>query len=86
MARWELPGNSDIAQRIRDAAGRGALTHALLFTGSGDRLAAALFAAAAFQCTAGGDRPCGHCDACRKVREGIHPDVITVRDEEHKNI
>ena len=32
------------------------------------------------------DRPCGVCPACRKVREDIHPDVITVRDEEHKFI
>ena len=74
-----------ILARIRTAAGRGALSHALLFTGPGDRLAAARFAAAAFQCT-GADRPCGVCPACRKVREDIHPDVVTVRDGQHKNI
>jgi len=28
-------------------------------------------------------RPCGVCPACRKVRQDIHPDVITVRDEQH---
>jgi DNA polymerase III delta prime subunit len=26
------------------------------------------------------------CRACRKVEEDIHPDVITVRDDEHKNV
>ena len=86
MAHWDLPGNQDIAQRLRQAAGRGALTHALLFTGSGDLLSAAAFAAAAFQCTDAAQRPCGKCEACRKVREGIHPDVTVVEDREHKNI
>ena len=74
-----------VAARIREAAGRGALSPALLFTGPGDRLAAARLAAAAFQCQ--GDRkPCGGCPACRKVEADIHPDVITVRDDAHKNI
>ena len=74
-----------IAARIGEAAGRGALSSALLFTGPGDRLAAARFAAAAFQCQ-GERKPCGVCPACRKVEADIHPDVITVRDEDHKNI
>lgn len=73
------------AAQIRGAARRGALTHALLFTGSGDRAAAARFAAAAMECTAE-DKPCGVCASCRKVREDIHPDVTRVQDVEHKNI
>ena len=72
--------------RIREAAARGALSHALLFTGSGDREAAARFAAAALECTGAGEKPCGVCEGCRKVRSDIHPDVVTVRDEAHKNI
>ena len=82
------PANPDpIFSRIRAAAARGALSHALLFTGPGDRLAAARFAASAFQCVGPErDRPCGVCPACRKVREDIHPDVSAVRDEEHKFI
>lgn len=35
------------------------------------------FAAAAL-CLSPDEVPCGVCDACRKVRQGIHPDVITV--------
>ena len=46
----------------------------------------ARFAAAALECTAEEGKPCGVCRACRKVREGIHPDVTVVRDPEHKNI
>ncbi len=83
-----VPASPDpVFSRIRAAAARGALSHALLFTGPGDRLAAARFAASAFQCVGPErDRPCGVCPACRKVREDIHPDVSAVRDEEHKFI
>lgn len=86
MSEWELPGNGQVGTRIREAAARDTLAHALLFTGSGDREAAARFAAAAMECTASAGRPCGVCPACVKVRRDIHPDVITVRDAEHKNI
>ena len=77
--------NDPVARRIREAADRGTLSHALLFSGSGDRLSAARFAAAAMECQ-GEDPPCGVCPACRKVLRDIHPDVITVRDPDHKSI
>lgn len=32
------------------------------------------------------DKALRTCPACRKVFSGIHPDVITVRDEAHKNL
>ena len=97
------PSREDpVYTRIRNAASRNALPHALLFTGPGDRLAAARFAAAAMECEGGETgaapgktarseasetkKPCGVCAACHKVREDIHPDVITVRDEKHKFI
>ena len=78
--------NDPIARRIREAASRGTLSHALLFSGSGDLTAAARYAAAAMECRSEGQKPCGVCPACRKVFSGIHPDVITVRDEAHKNL
>ena len=34
--------------------------------------------AAAAVCTDQRQVPCGHCRACRKVQENIHPDVITI--------
>jgi len=87
MDLFGLPEINSTAARIREAATRGTLSHALLLTGSGDRLAAARLAAAGMECTAdGGARPCGRCDDCRKVLGDIHPDVITVRDPDHKNI
>ena len=69
------------ALHIREAAGRNALSHALLFTGGGDLLSAARYAAAAMECQSPGERPCGVCPACRKVFEQIHPDVIAVLPE-----
>ena len=86
MALFGLPEKEPAAARIREAAARGTLSHALLFTGNGDCEAAARYAAAAMECEAEGTRPCGVCRACRKVAEDIHPDVITVRDPDHKNI
>ena len=76
---------TDTAARLRAAAGRGALPHALIFSGSGDRVAAARYAAAAMECTAQ-HKPCLICPACRKVVQDIHPDVSFVRDAEHKEL
>ena len=84
METLTLPDQPAVENRLREAAARGALPHALIFSGPGDRLAAAQFAAAAFECTAQGRRPCGVCEACRKVLAGIHPDVTVVHDPEHK--
>ena len=86
MSVFGLRPEEPAVVRLREAAARGTLSHALLFTGSGDREGAARFAAAAMECRAEGDRPCGDCPDCRKILAGIHPDVITVRDPEHKNI
>ena len=74
------------AARIREAATRGTLTHALLFTGAGQRETLARYAAAAMECSSEGERPCLRCESFRRVMEGIHPDVITVRDDQHKSI
>ena len=86
MNAFGLPENDPAAAHIREAATRRTLSHALLFTGSGDREATARYAAAALECRGEGSRPCGVCEGCRKVLSGIHPDVITVRDDQHKNI
>ncbi len=77
---------SHIAARLRAAASRGALSHALIFSGDAARADAALYAAAGFECVAEGDRPCLQCTHCRKIMAGIHPDVIFVRDPEHKEL
>ena len=76
---------TDTAARLRAAAANGALSHALIFSGSGDRVGAARYAAAAMECT-GAQKPCLACPACRKVTQDIHPDVSFVRDAEHREL
>lgn len=77
---------TNTAARLRMQAQRGTLPHAMIFSGAGDRLSAAQYAACAMECTAGGNKPCLQCVQCHKVLENIHPDVVFVRDEEHKEI
>ena len=80
--------NQRLYDRIRAAADRGALHHALLLTGpkGSGKGELARFIAAAMECTAEQGKPCGACPACRKVFSGIHPDVITVHDDSHKTL
>lgn len=80
-----IQGEPQLTRRLREAAGRDALGHALIFSGRGDLAGAARFAAAAMECQ-GGDRPCGLCPPCRKVLRGVHPDVTAVEDLHHKSI
>ena len=72
-------------RRVRSAAAGHTLSHAIILTGTGNLGEAARFVAAAHLCREGG-APCLTCNSCRKVMEGIHPDVITVQDTEHKEL
>ena len=78
--------NSTFVRRVRALALRGALPHALILSGSGDRSAAARFVAAAMQCSAEEGKPCLLCSQCRKVLEDIHPDLLFVEDDDHKEL
>jgi DNA polymerase-3 subunit delta' len=98
MTVWDaLVGQDDVVGGLRVAAadaarvvargrpGRGAMTHAWLFTGppgSGRSVAARAFAAA-LQCTEpervpGAEPGCGHCDGCHTALAGTHSDVSVV--------
>ncbi len=57
------------------------LSHAYILAAPerSEAVSAARRLAAAAVCSSTGARPCGTCRDCRKVSEGIHPDVISVR-------
>lgn len=69
--------SEETRRRLEGAVSR--LSHAYMICGGAEeRQAAADYLARAAVCTGEGDTPCGSCSGCRKVREGIHPDVIRV--------
>ena len=78
--------NSTWVRAVRSAARRGQLSHAVILTGEGDKPSAARFIAAAHLCRGEGERPCLRCNTCRKVMEGIHPDVTEVKDADRKEL
>ena len=80
-----LPENSTLERTVRRAAEQGRLSHAIVLSGDGDLTDAARFIAAAHVCKEA-DKPCLRCRHCRKVLEGIHPDVAVIRDTEHREL
>ena len=87
MAFESLLGNARIKQNLSAAAAKNRFAHFYLISGprgSGKHTLAKLLAGA-MMCE-NDHRPCGTCNACRKIMAGTHPDFITVEDPEHKNV
>ncbi len=80
---WTLPdgsvfaGNDAAKAQLAARLDSGSLPHALLLEGpvGSGRRTLARFIAAASVCRDGGDKPCGHCPACHKALNAIHPDI-----------
>lgn len=76
-----LAGNERLKEQLsRQEQGRG-LSHAYMISGpagSGRHVLARQLTAAMLCASPGGDRPCGKCGACTKVRRGLHPDVSVI--------
>ena len=82
-----LLGNEQLKKDLSGSIRKGRLSHCYLISGpegSGKKTLARLIAAAAL--CRGTEKPCDSCPSCRKLREGNHPDFITVEDPEHKNV
>ena len=78
-----LPGNRSLKASLRRAlAGR--VPQTILLSGDDSRsletLSTAL--AAGILCEADGPRPCGACLSCRKVQDGVHPDLTLIDEGE----
>mgnify|MGYP001223805512 CR=1 FL=1 len=71
-------GNERIKRQLSAMADAGRLPHAVLLQGAngcGKRTLAKLIAEAIL-CACEGEKPCGMCEACRKIENGSHPDVF----------
>lgn len=88
MQFGEFLGNSHIKAALSSAASQDRFSHFYLISGpeGSGRHTLARVLAAAMLCTGEGERPCGACRACRKLRSGSHPDFITVDDPEKKTV
>lgn len=87
MAFETLLGNDRLKQNLTSSLGKGHISHFYLISGpegSGKHTLARLLSAAIL--CKDSKKPCFFCNACRKVMENNHPDVITVDDPEHKNV
>lgn len=92
MGFQTLYGNDMVKYRVTGMLKNNRLGHCYAVTGptgSGKHTFAKLFSAAV-QCEEADSSPeaapCLHCTACRKVLNGVHPDVIHVDDTEHKQL
>ncbi len=82
-----LLGNQRLKDNLINSLSRGRASHFYLISGpegSGKHALAKLLSAA-LMCDET-SKPCLRCTACRKVMSGLHPDLITVEDPEHKNV
>lgn len=80
MSFAKLLGGSEVCRQLEALSDSRRIPHAVVFESRDMQLAksAAAELAAAFLCESEGKRPCGVCKACRKVRDGVHPDVYSV--------
>ncbi|MDD9957120.1 MAG: DNA polymerase III subunit delta' [Anaerolineaceae bacterium] len=83
---WPVIGHGHAVRRLRQGLQHGRLHHAWLITGAEGlgRATLALSFAMALNCHAEApeSRPCQVCSACRRIRNGNHPDLLQVQPEE----
>lgn len=74
----EVIGQDHVTGILAAAVRQDRLGHAYLFSGPRGvgKTTSARLLAMAVSCSDDGDRPCGHCEGCRLVAAGSHPDVI----------
>ena len=87
MALESLLGNERLKQNLSAALVKDRFSHFYLISGpagSGKRTLARLLSQA-LMCESA-DKPCGVCNACRKIAADTHPDCITVSDPDKKTV
>jgi DNA polymerase III delta' subunit len=86
---WQgLTGQDRVVALLQRTIAHGRVPHALLFSGpAGAPLHdAAIALACALNCKTAPGQGCTDCEACAKILQGIHPDVVTLVREGAANI
>ncbi len=87
MGFAQLLGNDRLKRDLEKSLQSGHISHFYLISGpegSGKHTLARLLAAAIL--CQNQDKPCQHCNPCRKALAGTHPDFITMDDPEKKTV
>lgn len=76
---WRVTGHDWVVSLLKGSIAEERVAHAYLFAGppAVGKTTLARNLAQALNCL-GEDKPCNECEACRKISEGIHPDVRAV--------
>jgi DNA polymerase-3 subunit delta' len=83
MLLSDIAGQDHAVAMLLRAVASGRLAHACLFDGpeSVGKRSTAIGLAHALCCTEAPGKGCGTCDACRRIENGTHPDVLTFAPE-----
>ena len=75
-----LYGKNALKKRLDDTAAKGRIPHAVMFSGNpgSGRKTLAKYTAELFLCENGA---CGKCAVCQNIENGVHPDVIFVKEQ-----
>ncbi len=78
--------SENILKTLDSFFSEGRRPHAVLIDGAGteERMSLALLTARMMVCENKDRAPCGECEHCRKAKENIHPDIITISKPEDK--
>jgi len=81
----KLQLNEEVKKKLSSAVDSGTLSHALLLTGGTEkeRKELSLLLSQALLCE-NSPTPCLKCNTCKKIKSGIHPDVIITEGEAGK--
>ncbi len=76
----EILGQGHIIKILKNQLATDSVSHAYLFCGTRGtgKTTTARILAKGVNCTSGGEKPCGTCEACRAIKEGTFMDVIEI--------